>query len=261
MRMMQRRIADPNINRLLKRFLRAGVMTKAGWETSARGVPQGGSLSPLLSNIYLHVVLDKWFVERFAPTCQGRAYYIRYADDFVACFECETDAKRFYEELPKRLRRAALSVARDKTRTIRFSRRDPSGSRTFDFLGFTHYIGKSRAGWPQVKRKTSRKGLRNALSTMTQWLRRSRNFYRYPVLWSMIRRKVQGHLNYFGVTDDYRSLSQYLYEVERIIFKWLNRRSQRRSFNWDEFRKRLRRNPLPTPRIVHRLYGTGIAYA
>ncbi len=177
--LLQIRIQDRKLLRLIEKFLHAGVMIDLRFFTSDEGVPQGACLSPLLANVYLHYVLDQWFEEQVCPRLKGEAYIVRYADDFICTFALEDDAKRFQEVLPKRLERYSLALAQDKTKLIRFGRfaaRDSQRAgegapNTFDFLGFTHYCGKSRSGNFKLKRKTSKKKFRQKVAAMKEWFR------------------------------------------------------------------------------------------
>jgi RNA-directed DNA polymerase len=255
------RIADSQIQRLIVRILKAGVIIEAGikYETP-EGTPQGGVVSPILANIYLHYVLDLWFEKRIKRDCQGDAYMIRYADDFVCCFQHEKEARTFLRELEERLRKFNLEVAEEKTRIINFGRFAKSTDRngknkpeTFELLGFTHYCSTSRVGKFRVKRRTSKKKMWASLLRCKEWLRQNRN---KPVkeLMKIFRMKIQGHHNYYGITDNIQALRRFNYQVRRMLFKWLNRRSQRKSFGWDKYELFLAKFPLPEPKIRINIY-------
>lgn len=254
------RIGDPNMLRLITRFLKAGVMEAGRVTASPEGTPQGGIISPILANVYLHYVLDLWFQKRVKRQSRGEAYLIRYADDFVCCFQYEEDARAFYTDLVERLRQFNLEVAEEKTRIIAFGKRaesngDDDGPNTFDFLGFTHYGGESRHGKYRVKRRTSRKKFRASLLRVKDWLRKNRC---KPVkrLMLELNRKLIGYYRYYGVTDNYRMLARFLLQVKRLLFKWLNRRSQKQSFDWKYFEEKfLPISPLLKPRIYVNIYG------
>lgn len=260
------RIGDPNMLGLITRFLKAGIMEDGRVLASPEGTPQGGIVSPVLANVYLHYVLDLWFQKRVQRQSRGEAYLVRYADDFICCFEYEEDARAFYAGLVERLGKFSLELAEDKTRIIAFGKRaeenkDGEGPNTFDFLGFTHYGGKSRHGKFRVKRRTSRKKFRASLLRAKEWLRRNRCM---PVreLMPLLRMKLTGYDRYYGITDNYQMLANYHRQVKRLLFKWLNRRSQKRSFDWETFEtKFLVITPLPQPRIYVNIYGTRTATA
>ena len=221
-----------------------------------RGTPQGGVVSPLLANIYLHEVLDVWFEQEVKPRLRGGAALVRYADDATLTFEREEDARRVLRVLPRRLGRFGLKLHPEKTRLVDFCR--PRGSRrngaghTFEMLGFTHLWGKSRAGRWVVKRKTAKDRLSRALKRVGQWCRRNRHWRVADQHWEL-NRKLRGHYAYYGVTGNARSLSCFRRQVERLWRKWLGRRSHAGHRDWDAFRRLLARYPLATPRIVHGL--------
>jgi RNA-directed DNA polymerase len=250
------RIADKRILRYIKRFLKAGIQEDGKHRSSDKGTPQGGVISPVLANIYLHYVLDLWFEKRFKQQCRGYARLIRYADDFVVCFEYEADAKRFRTEMEERLMQFHLEIAPEKTKRIEFgefavSRAKARGERagTFDFLGFTHYNSKTRDGKRyRMKRKTISKRFSAKVVAYKDWLRSNRTLTTREIMQTTIR-KLQGHYNYYGVTDNMQCLSNFKHQVRRILFKWLNRRGKRRSYNRDKFEKLLKLFPLPEPRI------------
>ena len=260
MKFLGHRIGDKRVLRLVVRFLRAGVMEEGKWAGSEEGTPQGGSISPLLANVYLHYVLDLWFTRRYQKTCKGKARLVRYADDFVVCFLNREDATRFREELTSRLEQFGLEVEPTKTKVLEFGRNAAGNAKargerpgTIDFLGFTHYLSKGRRGQFRMKRVTAAKKYRAALAEMKVWLKRGRN---KPLkkLMAEASAKLTGHYQYYGVTDNYRGIARFRQDVQMLLYKWLNRRSQRRSFNWEEYRKMLRRFPLPDPRIRVNLY-------
>jgi len=260
-RFLQHRIADPSLLRIIQRFLKAGVMEDGAVTAGEEGTPQGGLVSPVLSNIYLHYVLDMWFEKRFARGCAGKAFLIRYCDDFIACFQHEGDARRFLGELRKRLASFELEVEPSKTGLIRFGSAAPwhcqkEGLRrpkTFTFLGITHYVSRSRRGYFVVGRKTERKRFRRKLQALSERLRALRVRGGTAML-SYFRQHLQGHFRYYGVSGNHRQLAAYAYFASRLLYKWLNRRSQRRSTTWARFRTLLHGRWLPTLRIYHNLY-------
>lgn len=246
MKFLKVRVGDPRVLRLIWRMLKGGVMEDGLVQASEEGTPQGGILSPLLSNVYLHYALDLWFERRFRAQCRGETYLFRYADDFVVCFQYREEAERFLKELEQRLRQFHLEVEPSKTKLLRFGRfarqdaaREGQEPGTFDFLGFTHYCGQTRAGSFKVQRRTAQKKFRAKLQDIAKWLQRSRHQERAGTLLRSAKRRLQGHLNYFAVTDNGRQCQAFRYQFERLLFKWLNRRSQRRSYTWGQFRSAL----------------------
>jgi group II intron reverse transcriptase/maturase len=239
---LQERIRDRKFLRLIARMLKAGVQTPAGVVEAERGSPQGSIVSPMIANVFLDFVLDQWFVTVVKQHCQGYCNLIRYADDTIAVFELEEDAHRFMRVLPRRLGKFGLHLNEEKTCLLPFGKRHArqafqQGQRpsTFDFLGLTHYWGFSRNGYVRLKRKTSKKRFRRALKELSQWLRQVRNVHPLPQLWREVAQKMRGHFNYFGVSDNSRGVTRFEQEVHKLLFKWLNRRSQRRSFTWESF--------------------------
>jgi group II intron reverse transcriptase/maturase len=259
-RFLRHRIADPCLLRVIQRFLKAGVMEDGVVRASEEGTPQGGLASPVLANIYLHYVLDLWFEKRFARRCRGKAFLVRYCDDFIACFQAETDARRFLVELQQRLSDFELEIEPTKTRLLRFGsatarRCQQDGQRrpaTFSFLGLTHYVSRSRRGRFVVGRRTEGKRLRRKLQELNARLRALRVWGGSAML-RYVRQHLQGHLRYYGVSGNYRRLVAYVTAATRLLYKWLNRRSQRRSTTWARFRLLMQRW-LPRVRIHHILY-------
>jgi group II intron reverse transcriptase/maturase len=255
--LLRRRVSDPKLLRLIVRFLKAGVMIEGQLQATEDGVPQGASLSPLLANVYLHYGLDEWFEHEVKPRLGGEAYLIRFADDFVCCFERESDAMRYQAVLPKRLGRYSLSVAEEKTKLIRFGRfarrdhqrRGEGAPSTFDFLGFTHYCGHTRAGKFKLKRKTAGKKLRVKLTEMRLWFRHQLST---PVgeMWPVLNAKLRGHYQYYGINDNWPMLMAYRSKVRRMAKRHLSRRSQKSYVNWDDFNSFTELHPLASP---HRL--------
>jgi len=233
--MLEERIDDKRFLRLINKWLRAGILETDGQVVHpVTGTPQGGIVSPVLANIYLHYALDLWFERRIKPHCRGEAMIIRFADDFVCAFQNRSDAESFYRDLGERLGKFGLELAPEKTRILRFCRFDLNGSGRFDFLGFEFFWARTRSGRPGIKRRTSRKKLRASLANITDWIR-SHCHRRAGQLFPILRSKYRGYWNYYGVIGNYASLSQFFYQSTRILFKWLNRRSQRTSYTWAEF--------------------------
>jgi group II intron reverse transcriptase/maturase len=259
LKFLKLRIADPNILRLISRFLKAGVVDAGIKYDTPEGTPQGGVVSPVLGNIYLHYALDLWFYLVVRKNCRGRAYMVRYCDDFVCCFQYKEDARAFYQALIPRLAKFNLDIADEKTRIIAFGRKAEETKQgggkpdTFDFLGFTHYCGKGRKGQFRVKRKTSAKKFRASLLRCKEWLKQNRTLPAVELMDKM-RVKMLGHYRYYGMTDNSRTLELFYWESMKLLFKWLNRRSQRRSLSFDKFKLFLARYPLPNPKIYVNIY-------
>jgi len=254
-------IADPNFIRLIQRFLKAGIMEEAKFINTEEGTPQGGVISPTLANVYLHYVLDIWFENYVKRKCKGKAEIVRFADDFVCCFETKEDAGLFYNLLIDRLAKFNLRIAEDKTQIIRFGRgsehecQDEGRKKpgTFDFLGFRHYWGKGKNGTFRVKRKTSPKKFKMKVKEFKSWIRYNRHMNEKDLV-DKIKRKLNGHYQYYGVSDNYKSIYAYYKLVLDLTRKWRNRRSQKTSFTIEKFNMFLERNMLPKPKIKVNLF-------
>lgn len=252
MQMLEQRIEDGAFLRLIRKWLKAGVLDTDGQVLHPEtGTPQGGIVSPILANVYLHHALDVWFHQEVKSRCHGEACLIRFADDFVAAFQHRQDAEWFYQALGQRLRQFGLELSAEKTRVIPFGRRPPLGKTSFDFLGFEFRWGHDRQGVPRVQRRTARKKLRNSLRQFTEWCKDKCRF-KLAEVFEELNAKLRGHYNYYGVNGNYASLKQFYDAALLILFKWLNRRSQRKSYNWIGFRKLLRDLGVEPPRIVGR---------
>lgn len=252
--MLAERIDDKALLQLIRKWLKAGVLDTNGEVIHpAAGTPQGGIVSPILANIYLHYCLDEWFQYGVKKHCRGEACLIRYADDFVCAFEREDDAERFYRVLGKRLEKFGLELSAEKTRVIAFDR-GQSKQEGFEFLGFEFRWGQDRQGKAHVKRRTSRKKLRSSLDRFTEWCRQKRHC---PVKewFKEMKPKLQGYYNYYGVSGNYASLQQFFGEAMQILRKWFNRRSQRKSYSWEGFRQLIEHFQVPRPRIRPRPRG------
>ena len=261
MEFLRHRISDPSLLRLIARFLKAGYMEEGKKFESDKGSAQGGLISPILGNVYLHYVLDLWFEKVVRKQCQGQAYIVRYADDFVCCFQYKKDADHFYDALQRRLKRFNLDLSTEKTKVISFgcfaqnvcNQKGIKKPQTFDFLGFTHYCSKSKDGRFRVKRKTSRKKVQSKLKKCKEWLKVNRTKGTEVIL-DHIKRSLTGYYNYYCITDNVREVSNYRFQVTKLLFKWLNRRSQKRSYTWEKFNLLLKRFPLPKPRTKVNIY-------
>ena len=253
--MLDQRVRDGVIRRALGKWMRAGVMESGTVQYPQAGTPQGGVVSPLLSNLYLHEVLDHWFGHSVKPRLQGRAFLVRFADDAVLAFEWEADARRVLAVLPKRLGKYGLQLHPDKTRLVEF--RPPGGGspggQSFDLLGFTHYWGRSRKGRWIIKRKTAKARLARAVHRVGQWCRYQRH-RPVPEQHAALARQLTGHYAYYGITGNASALWRFHRQVERCWHKWLSRRSNRSGMDWERFRCLLIRYPLPPPRVVHSIY-------
>ncbi|MCP4651986.1 MAG: group II intron reverse transcriptase/maturase [Candidatus Omnitrophica bacterium] len=261
MKFLKERIADPNMLNLIGRFLRTGVMEDGKVIRIEKGTPQGGVLSPLLANIYLHYVLDIWFSKIVKKHINGYAEMVRYADDVVECFESEEEAERFVKSLTKRVEKFGLKLSKEKTKIVKFGRqawknRQVTGKKagTFNFLGFTHYCGTSRKGNYKVGRKTEGKRFNVKMKELNEWLKRARNMATRAEIWRTLSAKLRGHYQYYGVSENGNQINKYYKNAVKLAYKWLNRRSQKRSYNWSRFNRLLEYNPLPQPRICHKFY-------
>lgn len=257
-RCLKERIRDQSLLRYIVRFLKAGVMEAGKWSETEKGTPQGGIISPILANIYLHYVLDLWVKRVIQRQSRGVVAMVRYADDFIICVQYQDEAARILIELRKRLAKFDLELAADKTKVIGFGRfavanAKKKGQRagSFNFLGFTHYCDKTRKGKFKVGRTTERKRFAAKLREMKVWLKAVRNVAPAKEWWSNLGAKLRGHYQYYGVSGNFRGIQRFYFLTIRMVFKWLNRRSQKKSFNWISFVKYLRRYPLPQPKIYH----------
>lgn len=250
------RIGDTRLLRLITRMLKAGIMEDGLTHASEEGAPQGSIVSPVLSNVYLHYALDLWFEKRVKPYTKGEAYLFRFADDFLCAFQFKEDAEEFERKLKDRLEGFGLEVAPEKTRRMEYGRYAGENAKrrgekrpSFTFLGFTHYCGRNRYGHFKVKRQTSVKKIRTKLREYTEWIRKVRGKMPTVELMRRSKARIAGHLNYYAITDNSRRCTMYHYWFTRITFKWLNRRSQRLSYNWREFNQMLKAINWPAPRI------------
>lgn len=260
MELIQKRIRDTAMLELLQKFLKAGYVDDKALVQTDCGTPQGSILSPMLSNIFLHYVLDKWF-EETVKEHTGYCELIRYADDFVCLVRYAEDADRIERALKNRFEKYGLEIHPTKSRKISFGRYERENAEkqnrkpnTFDFLGFTHYCSTTRKGKFKVGRKTSRKKFTMKCKEMNIWLKSVRNKHKTKDWWKTLRSKLRGHIQYYGVSENYRSIRKFYKITVKLTRKWLNRRSQKKKMSWEKFGKYLEKYPLPRPRIVHSFY-------
>lgn len=261
MKCLKQRIKDPHFLRLVGRFLNGGIMEEGKFIPTDKGTPQGAVLSPILANIYLHYILDLWYEKAIKSQLKGFTQLIRYADDFVVCFQSEKEAKEFGNILEERLGKFGLRIAKGKSQIIGFGRyiwqkAQGEGKKvaTFDFLGFTHYCDKTRKGAFKLGRRTARRKFIQKVKELNQWLRNVRNLVELQEWWQVLRLKLIGHYRYYGMSGNMPSMRAFYTKALRLAHKWINRRSQKRSYNWKQFLNYVKYNPLPLPKIYHLTY-------
>jgi len=261
LRFLSHRVSDRNFLRLIARFLKNGYMEDGRAYNSEAGTPQGGIVSPVLANIYLHYALDLWVERVVKPHCRGAVEIVRYADDFVICVQYGDEAEKILKALKGRLAKFGLELAEDKTRIIEFGRvvwqemkRGGKKPSTFNFLGFTHFVDRTRTGGFKLGRMTDRKKLTLKLKEMNLWLKHVRNCVTIQEWWQILNAKLTGHFRYYGVSGNSRSISTFYYLVLKLVYKWINRRSQKSSMDWTYFNVYLKRHTLSKPRIYCNLY-------
>jgi group II intron reverse transcriptase/maturase len=251
------KIRDGRFLRYITRILKSGVLSEGELTVSEEGVPQGSICSPILANIFAHYVIDEWFEDVVKEHCSGKVELYRYADDAVICCQYEKDSKRILSALINRLEKYGLKLNEEKSRLVSFSRRHYThGIRqgAFDFLGFTFYLGRSRKGTSVPKVKSIGKRLRVKLKRVNEWARAVRSRYKLAEIWRIFCAKLEGHVQYYGVSFNVSHVQKFIHLSKRILFRWLNRRSQRRSFNWGSYLGFMERNPLPRARVCHTLF-------
>lgn len=261
---LEQRIADPNFLWLIRRFLKAGVMAEGKFQNTNQGAPQGGIISPILANIYLHYVLDSWFEVKEKKQLTGYSQLIRYADDFIIGCQTKQEADRRLKDIRERFAQFGLTLAEDKTRILEFGRfaneninkRGGGKPQTFDFLGFTHYCSQTRDGRFALKLKTSGKKFTASLKDLNLWLKIVRSKLKLPDIWKLLALKLQGHYNYYGLSGNFDGIKSFYCRTEKLAFKWTNRRSQKSSWNWESFREYLNQYPLPKPKLTYAIYNT-----
>jgi group II intron reverse transcriptase/maturase len=248
---LDRRVKDGVVRKMIDKWLKAGVLEGNELSYPGKGTPQGGIISPLLSNIYLHYVLDEWFTEQVQPLLSGRSFIARYADDFILGFEKLSDAERVMRVLPKRFGKYKLELHPDKTQIVNLHSKRGEGDRSFDFLGFTHYLGKSRKGKAILKRKTNSKKLSSAIAKFQSWIKQNRH-RKLKAMIPEINAKLRGHYNYYGITFNSKGITCFYLNVKRILHKWLNRRGGKPIWNWERFNQLIKEwMPLLEPKIYH----------
>ena len=264
MKMLEEKIIDRNFLRIIKRFLKAGVMEEGKLSPIDEGMPQGGLISPTLSNIYLHYVLDLWVKKAVKRDMSGYIELVRYADDFVILVQYKEEAEKIMGLLEERLNKFGLDLSKEKTRLIEFGRyartnaeRKGKKPETLDFLGFTHFCDRTRKGNFKVGRKTSQKKYNAKLKEMNEWLKAIRNKAEIKEWWKVLEAKLRGHYEYYGISGNYLSLRKYYEQTCKLAYKWINRRSQKKSMNWGQFMEYLKQFPLPKPEIKHNIYILG----
>ena len=256
--LLDRRVTDGVIRRMIDKWLKAGVLEGGRLERTTTGTPQGGVISPLLANVYLHYVLDDWYEGTVRPQLRGRSTLVRFADDFVMAFERKDDAERMLAELGERFLRYGLEIHPSKTRFVDFRPDRPEGGdgsgtngTTFDFLGFTHVWGKSRRGYDVIRQVTAKSRLARALSAVTDWCRAHRH-EPVPDQHTHLSAMARGHYGYYGMSGNFTRLRRYGHELARTWKKWLAKRSALGDFDWDQMNELLQQHPLPKARITHR---------
>jgi len=263
MKFLEHDIADKRFLELIEKFLNAGKMENGKYLDSEQGTPQGNGASPVLANVYLHYVLDNWFEVIVKRQCKGQSFLIRYCDDFVCCFQNKWEAEVFYQRLQERFEKYGLELAMEKTKILEFGRfarqnrerRGESKPDTFDFLGFTFYCGLDRKkSFFRCRVKTCKKKFRSKIRAMKEWIKAHRTIP-LEVMFKMINAKLRGHYQYYGVTDNTKEIKNFLMQTKWLLYKWLNRRSQKRSYTIDTFFNGLLRTfPLAEPEIKVSLF-------
>ena len=253
MKFLEHDIGDKNFLRYISRFLKAGIVEELAYYESDKGTPQGGLISPVLANVYLHYVLDIWFEKVVKKQCQGRAHIVRYADDFVCFFEYKEEAERFFEALEKRLGKFGLELSREKSKIIRFGRfakenSDGGKTETFDFLGFTHINGMTRTGKYRVVHRTSKKKLAAKQKSVKDWLWENMHGKLSDII-SQLNRKLRGHYGYYGISGNFIGIQNFYKYVRKALYKAENRRSQRSWLTWSRYRRLLWKFPIMKPKL------------
>lgn len=260
MEMLKKKIQDKKLLRYITRMFKAGILSKGELRVSEEGVVQGSCASPAFANIFAHYVLDEWIEEVVKKHCKGTVELFRYCDDAVICCRYEEDAMKIRRSLSKRLEKYKLKLNEEKTKTVKFSKagtKRGEKQESFDFLGFTIYLGRSKNGKVIPKLKSCGKRIRSKLKKVNEWCRDIRNKHKLRVIWETFCSKLRGHLQYYGVPHNIPAVRKFSRQSVKILFKWLNRRSQRKSFDWKKFELFIQRNPLPEAKIYHSLFNEG----
>jgi RNA-directed DNA polymerase len=255
--LLSRKIKDTKFLRYVSRMLKAGTLAEGELTVSDEGVPQGSLCSPIFSNIVAHHVIDEWLEDTVKPLMKGTMKAFRYADDLVICCRYEKDAVRVRKALGRRLEKYKLKLNEDKTKMVTFSKsKSGQGKKqeAFDFLGFTFYLGKSMRGAIIPKVKTCGKRYRSKLNKVKDWARQIRSKEPLGAIWKVFCAKLRGHVQYYGVSFNSEAVGNFLREATRIMWKWLNRRSQRKSFDWEKFNLFIEKHPLPEIKVCHKLF-------
>jgi len=251
LKMLEQRINDHAFLGLIRKWLKAGILEEDGRVVyPVTGTPQGGVVSAVLANIYLHYALDLWFDKIVKPRCKGDVMLMRFADDFVCCFQYQEDERRFSKVLDKRLGKFELELSPEKTQVIKFTRFETENNNSFTFLGFEFRWGLSRTGKPLVMMRTSKKKFRAALAAILSWIKKDRSRLGTAALLIKLSQKLQGHCNYYGVRGNYAMLYKFYRQACLVVFKWLNRRTQKKSCNWTGYKEMLSYFNVPRPRII-----------
>lgn len=261
MKCLEQRIADISLLRVIKRFLISGYVEAGNYHETEKGTPQGGVISPILANIYLHYILDLWFTKVVKKNSRGYVELVRYADDFVICVQYREEAQIILKQLKERFAKFGLELSEEKTHILEFGRyahinaiKRGMKAETFTFLGFTHYCDKSRKGNFKVGRRTDKKKFSVKLKEINKWLKAIRNMLKAKDWIPTLCAKLRGHYQYYGVSGNFTGIRRFYYAVIRLFYKWLNRRSQKKSYNWADFLKYKRLCGIPRPKIYHNLY-------
>jgi RNA-directed DNA polymerase len=254
---LKQKIKDTKFMRYINRMFKAGVLSKGELRLSDEGVAQGSTCSPILANIFAHYAIDLWVEEMVKPNCKGTVKLIRYADDAVICCQYAGDAQRIRQALPKRLGKFKLQLNEEKTKLVNFDKKlakQGVSQETFDFLGFTFYLGRSKSRRIIPKLKTRGKTIKIKLNRVKDWIRKVKDVLPLHKIWKTYRAKLRGHIQYYGISHNSENVSKFIRSSRKIIFKWLNKRSQRKSFTWEKFTLYCKANSLPRAKVIHRLF-------